>query len=145
MKSVWRSILSVEDDDAAHYLVEMALRDMGAEFRVYRARDGIEALDFLRRAGPFTDVPTPDLVLADLNMPRMGGMELLRRMQNDPALRRILVVVISSSRLQRDRHQSLALGAKHFFTKSPTYREFAADIRRACGYIEGDALPANTL
>jgi CheY-like chemotaxis protein len=140
-----RSILSVEDDDAAHYLLGIALKDVGEEFRVYRVRNGIDALEFLGRAGSFKDVPTPNLVLADLNMPRMGGLAFLQEMQKDPALRKIPVVVLSSSRLVRDRDRSLALGAKHFVTKSSTYAEFAADIKVACGYIDGDALAATTL
>jgi CheY-like chemotaxis protein len=144
VKGPQRSILSVEDDDAAHYILGIALKDVGEEFRVYRARDGVEALEFLGRARSFNDVPTPNLVLADLNMPGMGGLAFLQEMQKDPALRNIPVVVLSSSRLVGDRDRSLALGAKHFITKSSTYAEFAADIKVACGYIDGDP-PAATL
>ncbi len=140
-----RSILSVEDDDAAHHLLEIAIRETGAGFRVYRVKDGIEALRFLAKAEPFKDVPTPDLVLSDLNMPRMGGLDLLREMQKEDVLRKIPVVVISSSRSKSDSDQSLALGAKHFISKSPNYAEFVADIKVACGYIDGDALAASTL
>ena len=140
-----RSILSVEDDDAAHYLLKIALKDVGEEFCLYRVRDGIEALEFLSRTGPFEDIPAPNLVLADLNMPRMGGLELLGEMRKDKVLRKIPVVVLSSSRLMRDRDRSLALGAKHFITKSLSYAEFAADIKVACGYMEGDAFAATSL
>ena len=65
-------MLSVEDDNAAYALIRIGFEEVGGDFRLCRARDGSEALDFLRRAGPFTDAPRPDLVLLDLNLPLTG-------------------------------------------------------------------------
>ncbi len=140
-----KSILSAEDDDGAQHLLELALREVAPEFRLYKVKHGTEALQFLNQAEPFTDVPKPDLVLLDLNMPRMGGLDLLREIQKDDVLRRIPVVVITSSRLASDSALCLALGAKHFISKSASYADFVCDVKAACGYMDGDALAATTL
>jgi two-component system, chemotaxis family, response regulator Rcp1 len=139
---VQKSILSAEDDEGAQHLLELALGEIVPEFRLYKVKHGAEALQFLNRAEPFTGVPEPDLVLLDLNMPRMDGLDVLREIRKDEGLRKIPVIIISSSRLASDSKRCLALGAKDFITKSASYAEFVSDLKRACGFIDGDALAA---
>ena len=139
-----KSILSAEDNDGAQHLLEIALREVAPEARLYKVKHGAEALQFLKKAEPFTDVPEPDLVLLDLNMPRMDGLDVLREIQKHEDLRKIPVVVITSSRLASDSVLCLALGAKHFISKSASYADFLCDVKTACGYMGPDALAATT-
>ena len=132
-----RTVLSVEDDDATHFLLDIAFQEMGPDFRLYRVTDALEALQFLSHTGPFTDSPRPDLILSNLNMPGMGGIELLRRIQNDNRWKDIPVVVFSSSKLESDRAKCLALGAKHYISKPAAYRDFMSAVKTACGYADG--------
>jgi CheY-like chemotaxis protein len=125
---VEKFVLSVEDDDAAHYLLEIAFRELGPAFHLYRVTNGTEAFKFLSHAEPFVDVPRPDLILSDLNLPGMDGIELLAKLQTDIALRTIPVVVISSSCLDSDRAKCLALGAKRFITKNSSFDQFRRQV-----------------
>ena len=127
-----RFILSVDDDDASQYLLEIVFREIGLAFHLYRVSNGIEAFKFLSHAEPFVDVPRPDLILSDLNLPGMDGIELLAKLQADIALRTIPVVVVSSSRLDSDRTKCLALGAKHFITKNSSFEQFLHAVRTVC-------------
>lgn len=137
-----RVVLSVEDDDATFFLLQMAFRDLGSDFELYRTVDGAEALSFLRRSGTYADAPRPDLVLLNINMPRLSGPEVLEAMKKDKLLETIPAVVFSSSDLDADRARCLALGAKHFISKPHHYEGLVQALRVACGYAQGSAAGA---
>jgi two-component system response regulator len=106
-------ILLVDDDDTDVELALAAFRDSGLQDRVAVARDGVQAMawldDHLR--------PVPRLIIADLRMPRMGGLDLLRQVRKDPRLAHVPVVVVSSSRYADDLRESYKLGANSFVRK----------------------------
>jgi chemotaxis family two-component system response regulator Rcp1 len=95
-------ILLVEDNPGDVRLVEEALTEYKLHNNLHVARDGVEALAFLRREPPFAAVPRPDLILLDLNLPRKGGREVLADIKSDERLRQIPVVVLTSSQAEED-------------------------------------------
>ena len=95
-------ILVVDDNPGDIELTRIALRDARIMNEVHIARDGEEALAFLRRRRRFRDAPWPDLVLLDLKMPKVDGFQVLAEMKADPELRRIPVIVMSSSSAEND-------------------------------------------
>jgi CheY-like chemotaxis protein len=128
-------VLSVEDDDAAYYLLEIAFREVLSSAKLYRAINGHEAMDFLQQSGRFADAPRPSLILCDLNLPKMGGLEVLTATKANPSLSSISVVVFTSSALDADRAKCMALGAKTFMTKSPDFDGFVHQVRSACALV----------
>ena len=123
-------ILLVEDEETDAYLVKCALEENRILVDLHHASDGYEALGFLRRLGPrFPDAPRPDLILLDLNMPRMAGLECLAAIKNDPALCDIPVVVLSTSYTENDVAASLNLGAVDYFTKPMDIHQFVGAVR----------------
>lgn len=110
-------ILMVEDNPGDVQLTSENLADCKILHELHVARDGIEALEFLRGEGSFSGVPRPDLVLLDLNLPRKDGREVLAEMKTDPALRSIPVVVLTSSSAEEDVLRSYDLQASAYVTK----------------------------
>lgn len=129
-------VLSVEDDDAAYFLISSAFHDLGPEVELHRVENGDAALEFLNRNGIYVNAPRPSLVLLDMNLPKQTGPEILARMERSDVLRNIPVVVFSSSRVETDRAKCLALGAKDFITKPNNYEAFKHAIGHAFGYAE---------
>lgn len=129
-----RTVLSVEDDDAAYFLIGKAFREVGARLELERVENGEEALEFLRHSGRFSNARRPSLILLNINLPRISGPEVLAAIHEDESLRDIPVVMFSSSHLDADRAKCLALGARQFITKPNSYREFVNAIRSACDY-----------
>ena len=110
-------ILLVEDDDDDVRLTKKAFEKDRILNRVHRVEDGIEAMEFLRAEGAFVDAVRPDLVLLDLNLPRMTGREVLQEIKQDPALEHIPVVILSTSDDERDVAFSQENFADGFITK----------------------------
>ena len=110
-------ILLVDDNIGDVVLTKEALK--GADFtnRVSIARDGFEALDFLRHAGKFASAPTPDLILLDINMPRKNGCEVLQEIRADESLKLIPVVILTSSEAEDDIRRAYELRANCYVTK----------------------------
>jgi chemotaxis family two-component system response regulator Rcp1 len=119
-------ILLVEDNPGDADLVIEAVRDLACDVSV--ASDGADALDFLRKQGPHAGARDADLVLLDLNLPRVGGRELLARAKEDPALRHIPFVVLSSSQAERDLLDAYRLHANCFVTKPVDLNEFLSSV-----------------
>lgn len=118
-------ILLVEDDPADAHLVKIALRENHVKSDLHFAIDGVEALEWLRNPAN----PRPDLVLLDLNMPRMDGREFLAVAKEDKALCDIPVVVLTTSDVERDVIASYKLGAAGYITKPVDMNQFGEAIR----------------
>jgi two-component system response regulator len=116
-------ILLVEDNEDDVELTRRALEKNHICNRVVVARDGVEALEVL-----FGDAPRPQLVLLDLNMPRVGGLEVLQRMRADARTRMIPVVILTSSREERDLAQGYAGGANSYIQKPVDFGQFTEAV-----------------
>ena len=97
-----RDLLIVDDDPSQARLFEILLEDLGLQHRCFHAQSGEEALSFLRRQAPYVDAPRPELIVLDLNMPGMHGCDLLREIKRDAHLRRIPVIMFSSTASERE-------------------------------------------
>jgi CheY-like chemotaxis protein len=128
-------MLYVEDEDAAVFLLETALKEMKIDVELRRVSNGEDALAFLNQSGPYRDAPRPDLVLLDLNLPRKGGLEVLAELQSKETLRDLAVIVFSSSSLATDRKKSLALGAQEYITKPSSFDGFLTAVKTVCAYL----------
>jgi CheY-like chemotaxis protein len=104
-------ILLAEDNPGDVRLTQKAFERGKVLNNLHVVEDGVEALAFLRQEGEYADEPRPDLLLLDLNMPRKGGEDVMREMENEPELRRIPVVVLTSSTAEEDIVQSYDLNA----------------------------------
>jgi chemotaxis family two-component system response regulator Rcp1 len=133
-----RVLLYVEDEDAAVYLLETALKEAGIRLELHRVSDGEEALAFLHRIGVYQSAPQPDLILLDLNLPRKGGLEVLSEMQGSELLSQLPVVVFTSSALPSDRRRSMALGAQGYITKPSSFDGFVEAIKTACSHLSAN-------
>ena len=122
-------ILLVEDNPGDVRLTREALKDGKVANQLYDVKDGVEAMAFLRGEGTFADAPRPDLVLLDLNMPRKDGREVLEEMKKDPALRRIPVVILTTSRAEEDIIRSYDLHANCYVTKPVDLEQFMTIVR----------------
>lgn len=110
-------VLLVEDDDADAHLIEAAMAEAAPKVILRRVVDGVEGLAYLRRQGPYADAPRPDLVLLDLNMPRLDGREFLALVKQDPDLRVTPLVVLSTSDAEPDLQKCYRLGASGYVVK----------------------------
>jgi chemotaxis family two-component system response regulator Rcp1 len=117
-------ILLVEDNPADVRLTREALAECRIPCHLNVAYDGVEALDFLHRKGENADSPRPHLILLDLNLPRKDGREVLREVKSDQDLRRIPVIVLSTSRALRDLQTSYDLHANCYIAKPNDLDEF---------------------
>ena len=122
-------ILLVEDNAADVRLTEEALKEGKVRNHLHVARDGMEALEFLRRQGKFKDATRPDLVLLDLNLPRRDGREVLADIKNDPDLKMIPVVVLTTSSAEADILKSYKLHANCYITKPVDLEQFVNVVR----------------
>jgi chemotaxis family two-component system response regulator Rcp1 len=127
-------ILLVEDNPADIRLTQEALRDSKLVNRLHLARDGIEALDFLCRRNGFEDAPRPDLILLDLNLPRMDGRELLEQIKSMPEMGTIPVVVLTTSQADEDILRSYRLHANCYITKPVDFDRFIAVVQGIEGF-----------
>jgi len=140
------AILMADDDADDRMLTRDAMIESRLANPFYVVEDGQELMDYLRRAGKYATrhAPRPGLILLDLNMPRMDGREALRAIKNDPELRCIPVVVLTTSKTEEDVLRSYNLGANSFITKPVTF-ERLVEIVSALGlyWLNIVQLPAN--
>jgi CheY-like chemotaxis protein len=127
-------ILLVEDDSADVQLAEEGLRAGGVPSRLWVVEDGIEALAFLRRQGRYANAVRPDLILLDLKMPKLGGLGVLAEIKAEPSLRRIPVVVLTTSDAPEDILRAYDLQASSYITKPPDLKEFQRVMRAITEY-----------
>lgn len=117
-------ILLAEDNLGDRKLTEKALDQGKLRNNLHAVEDGVEALAYLRQEDEYTDAPRPDLVLLDLNMPRKDGQEVLAEIKADESLRRIPVVVLTSSAAEEDIAKSYDLHANAYLTKPVDFDGF---------------------
>ncbi len=122
-------ILLVEDSPADVDLTREALEDAKVRNTLHVVSDGVAALEFLRREGDYADAPRPDLILLDLNLPKKDGREVLADIKADPSLRRIPVVVLTTSEAEQDIVRSYDLHANCYVTKPVDLEQFIAVIK----------------
>ncbi|ATB35667.1 transcriptional regulator [Cystobacter fuscus] len=122
-------ILLVEDNPGDVRLTIEALKEGKVSNRLSVARDGVEALAFLRREGPHASAPRPDLILLDLNLPRRDGREVLAEIKADARLRRIPVVVLTTSKAEEDILRTYDLHANCYINKPVDLDQFISVVR----------------
>lgn len=122
-------ILLVEDNPGDVRLTMEALREGKVRNRLSVASDGVEALAFLRREGRYHDAPRPDIILLDLNLPRKSGREVLAEIKTDPLLRRIPVIVLTTSVAEEDIVKSYDLHVNCYITKPVEMDQFIHAIQ----------------
>jgi CheY-like chemotaxis protein len=122
-------ILLVEDNAGDVRLTREALKEGRIRNRLHVVSDGEHALRFLRRQDEYNDAPRPDLILLDLNLPRLDGREVLTDIKNDPLLKQIPVVVLTSSRAEKDLLSAYDKHANCFITKPVGFEDFMEVVR----------------
>jgi len=123
-------VLLVEDDAGDVVMTREALDEGKVLNRLHVVGDGVEALEFLRREGEYADAPRPDLILLDLNLPRRDGRQVLAEVKGDPELRRIPIVVLTTSEAEEDILRSYDLHANAYVTKPVDFDRFVAVIQQ---------------
>lgn len=130
-------ILIVEDNPHDLELTLRALKKHNVSNRILTLRDGAEALDYLFSDGKFAGrdaTRKPKVVFLDLKLPKVDGLEVLKKLKAHPAMKTLPVVMLTSSTEERDRLQSYALGVNSFLVKPVAFREFAEAISKAGFY-----------
>ncbi len=127
-----KRILLVEDDPKDIELTLTALDEYNLANEVVTTRDGVEALDYLYRRGDFAHRPegNPVVILLDLKMPRLGGVEVLRHLKADEQMRLVPVVILTSSRESRDLEECYRLGVNAYVVKPVRFTEFIEAIKQ---------------
>jgi CheY-like chemotaxis protein len=122
-------ILLVEDNDDDVELTKLGFQRAKFAVQLHRVANGEECMGFLRKEGRYVGVPTPDLVLLDINMPRMDGIEVLKEINNDERLRQLVVVVLTSSTADEDVLRAYQLRCNSYLVKPVTFESFAKMIQ----------------
>ena len=124
-----KTIFLVEDNKADIRLIQEALKESLLTHEVVTVRNGVDAMAFLRQEGEYADAPRPDLILLDLNLPRKDGREVLEEIKTDPDLKRIPVVVLTTSHNEDDIHHSYDLHVNCYITKSRNLSQLFTIVR----------------
>lgn len=122
-------VLLVEDDPGDVLMTREAFADNKVRNSLHVVSDGVEAVAFLRREGEYANAPRPDLILLDLNLPRKDGREVLEEIKADEELRRIPVVVLTTSEAEEDVLRSYHLHANAYVTKPVDFEQFINVVR----------------
>ena len=123
-------VLLVEDDPGDVLMTREAFQDYKLRNELHVVNDGEQAMQFLRQEGEFAGRPRPDLVLLDLNLPRMDGREVLQAIKSDPELSSIPVVVLTTSEAEDDVLRSYSLHANAYVTKPVDFERFINVVRQ---------------
>jgi two-component system, chemotaxis family, response regulator Rcp1 len=122
-------ILLVEDSPSDADLTLEALKDFKVRNHVSVVEDGVLALQFLRREGPYAEAPRPDMIMLDLNLPRKDGREVLAEIKKDDSLKLIPIVVLTTSRADQDILRAYQLNANCYITKPVDFNQFLEVVR----------------
>lgn len=123
-------VLLVEDDPGDVLMTKEAFEHYKLRNVLHVVTDGEQALQFLRRTGDYADAPRPGLILLDLNLPRLDGLEVLAELKADPVLKVIPVVILTTSQAQQDVLRSYALHANAYVSKPVDFETFMEAIRQ---------------
>jgi CheY-like chemotaxis protein len=123
-------VLLVEDDPGDVLMTREAFADFKVHNTLHVVNNGVDAMAFMRHEGEFADAPRPDLVLLDLNLPKMDGREVLAAVKEDPNLRAIPIVVLTTSEAEEDVVRSYSLHANAYVTKPVDFDRFIEVVRR---------------
>lgn len=131
-----KKILMAEDDPKDVELILEAMAENNLANQVVVVNDGVDAMEYLRREGRFAERKpgNPVLVLLDIKMPRMDGIEVLRNIRGDEKLRRIPVIMLTSSREEKDLNQSYDLGVNAFVVKPVGFQQFIDAVKLIGGF-----------
>ena len=122
-------ILLVEDNPGDERLTREALREGKVYHNLHWVKDGVEAMQFLRRQGKYASVPRPDIILLDLNLPKKDGREVLEEIKRDEVLKRIPVVVLTTSKAEEDVLRTYNLHANCYVTKPVDLEKFIVVVK----------------
>ena len=123
-------VLLVEDDEGDVLMTREAFEFYKIRNPLHVVTDGEQALQFVRRTGPYTDAPRPGLILLDVNLPRRSGLEVLAELKRDPDLMLIPVVILTTSKAEEDILRSYQLHANAYVSKPVDFEHFIAAIRQ---------------
>ena len=123
-------ILLVEDNEDDIVIVQETFADAQLANILHTVRDGEEALTYLRREGPYKDVPQPGLILLDINMPKKNGFEVMQELKADPQLRALPVIMLTTSDREEDIVLSYACGASSYIRKPVNLDQFHAVVKQ---------------
>ncbi|OGW28248.1 MAG: two-component system response regulator [Nitrospirae bacterium GWC2_57_13] len=139
-------ILMADDDEDDRMMMKEALEEACLADVIHFVEDGEELMDYLRRRGVHAEARTstrPDLILLDLNMPKRDGREALKEIKRDPDLRRIPIVVLTTSKAEEDVYRTYDLGANSYITKPASFEELIRTVKTLVNYwFEIVILPA---
>jgi two-component system response regulator len=141
---VTKTVLLIEDNPDHVELTGRAFREIGSPHRLVVARDGAEALDYLFATGPHAGRnpdDKPALVLLDLKLPKLGGLDVLKRFRSYLTLNRMPVAVLTSSTEERDRRQADSLGANLFLQKPVEFEKFIEVLRQVEKLVDAQPEP----
>ena len=122
-------ILLVEDNPGDERLTREALKEGKVYSNLHWVKDGVEAIEFLKRQGKYAQAPRPDLILLDLNLPKKDGREVLQDIKNDERLKRIPVVILTTSKAEEDVLKSYNLHANCYVTKPVDLEKFITVVQ----------------
>ncbi|MGH8740884.1 MAG: response regulator [Burkholderiales bacterium] len=122
-------ILLVEDNPGDERLTREALKEGKVYSNLHWVKDGVEAMEYLRREGRYQDAPRPDIILLDLNLPKKDGREVLQDIKNDDKLKRIPVVVLTTSKAEEDVLRTYNLHANCYVTKPVDLEKFIVVVK----------------
>ncbi len=123
-------IFLVEDNKADIRLIEEALKNSSIFYQLVTMRNGVDAMAYLRREGEYADALRPDLIVLDLNLPKKDGREVLEEIKSDSQLKRIPVIVLTTSSNEDDIYQSYELNANCYITKSRNLSQLFAIVKQ---------------
>ena len=138
------NILVAEDEESDFFLLERALRQTPVAWRIHRVRDGLEALHYLKGEGIYADratYPIPQVVMLDLKMPRMTGLELLEWIKDNPKYRVIPTLIMTSSHHDLDVRKAYEFGANTYFVKPSNFQGLVDVCKQIAGYWERGIKP----
>jgi CheY-like chemotaxis protein len=142
LTSVTHPVLLVEDSPADVYVIKRAVEECGKDIWCWTVNDGPEALMFLRKAPPFLHVPTPGLIILDLNLPKLSGRELLVRFRQLLTHEGTPIVVLSSSPAEREETRCLMLGATAYVQKAMDYDAYVGSVKTIIQrWLRGQPVP----
>lgn len=122
-------LLLVEDSEPDVRLTKEALNEAKVKNRLWVVEDGVEAMEFLRREGNYPDAPRPDLILLDLNLPRKDGRQVLKELKADDSLKRIPVVILTTSKSEEDVLKAYDLHANCYISKPVDFNRFMEVVK----------------